>query len=48
MRANMSTRESQSPSLYPVFVKLAGRKVVLVGGGRVAASKLPALLDAAG
>ena len=43
----MSTAESQSPSLYPVFVKLAGRKVVLVGGGRVAASKLPALLDAA-
>ena len=33
--------------LYPLFAKLAGRKVVLVGGGRVAASKLPALLTAA-
>ena len=32
--------------LYPLFAKLAGRKVVLVGGGRVAASKLPALLTA--
>ncbi len=33
--------------LYPLFAKLAGRKVVLVGGGKVAASKLPALLTAA-
>ena len=33
--------------LYPLFAKLAGRKVVLVGGGKVAASKLPALLAAA-
>jgi len=32
-----------SPRLFPVFVKLAGRKVVVVGGGRVAAAKLPAL-----
>jgi uroporphyrin-III C-methyltransferase/precorrin-2 dehydrogenase/sirohydrochlorin ferrochelatase len=30
--------------LFPVFLKLAGRKVVLVGGGRVAASKLEGLL----
>jgi uroporphyrin-III C-methyltransferase/precorrin-2 dehydrogenase/sirohydrochlorin ferrochelatase len=29
-----------------VFLKLAGRKVVLVGAGRVAAAKLPALLAA--
>jgi uroporphyrin-III C-methyltransferase/precorrin-2 dehydrogenase/sirohydrochlorin ferrochelatase len=29
-----------------VFLKLAGRSVVLVGAGRVASSKLPALLDA--
>lgn len=32
--------------LLPVFLKLAGRKVVLVGGGRVASAKLPALLAA--
>lgn len=32
--------------LYPVFLKLAGLPVVLVGGGTVAASKLDGLLDA--
>jgi uroporphyrin-III C-methyltransferase/precorrin-2 dehydrogenase/sirohydrochlorin ferrochelatase len=32
--------------LFPVFLKLAGRKVVLVGGGPVAAGKLPGLLAA--
>jgi siroheme synthase-like protein len=32
--------------LLPIFVTLAGRDVVLVGGGRVAASKLPQLLAA--
>jgi uroporphyrin-III C-methyltransferase/precorrin-2 dehydrogenase/sirohydrochlorin ferrochelatase len=30
--------------LLPLFLKLAGRKVVLVGGGKVAASKLEGLL----
>jgi uroporphyrin-III C-methyltransferase/precorrin-2 dehydrogenase/sirohydrochlorin ferrochelatase len=30
--------------LFPMFLKLAGRKVVLVGGGKVAASKLVGLL----
>jgi uroporphyrin-III C-methyltransferase/precorrin-2 dehydrogenase/sirohydrochlorin ferrochelatase len=30
--------------LFPIFLKLAGRKVVLVGGGKVAASKLEGLL----
>jgi uroporphyrin-III C-methyltransferase/precorrin-2 dehydrogenase/sirohydrochlorin ferrochelatase len=30
--------------LFPVFLKLAGRKAVLVGGGRVASAKLPALV----
>jgi uroporphyrin-III C-methyltransferase / precorrin-2 dehydrogenase / sirohydrochlorin ferrochelatase len=33
-----------SPRLFPVFVKLAGRKVVVVGAGKVAAGKLPALV----
>ncbi len=33
-------------ALYPVFLKLAGRRVLLVGGGPVAAQKLPGLLDA--
>jgi uroporphyrin-III C-methyltransferase/precorrin-2 dehydrogenase/sirohydrochlorin ferrochelatase len=34
------------PQLFPVFLKLAGRKVVLVGGGKVAKSKLEALVEA--
>jgi uroporphyrin-III C-methyltransferase / precorrin-2 dehydrogenase / sirohydrochlorin ferrochelatase len=32
--------------LMPVFLNVARRRVVLVGGGRVAAAKLPALLSA--
>ena len=30
--------------MFPAFLKLAGRRVVLVGGGRVAAGKLEALI----
>ena len=30
--------------MYPVFLKLTGRRVLLVGGGRVAAAKLAGLL----
>lgn len=33
-------------TLYPVFLQLEGRKVLLVGGGNVAASKLPGLVSA--
>jgi uroporphyrin-III C-methyltransferase/precorrin-2 dehydrogenase/sirohydrochlorin ferrochelatase len=34
------------PQLYPVFLKLAGRRVLLVGGGSVAVAKLEGLLAA--
>jgi uroporphyrin-III C-methyltransferase/precorrin-2 dehydrogenase/sirohydrochlorin ferrochelatase len=35
---------SEGPALLPVFLRLAGRRVVVVGAGPVAAGKLPALL----
>lgn len=34
-------------SLFPLFLKLAGRKVLVVGGGPVAAAKVAALREAA-
>ena len=37
---------SEPLPLFPLFLKLAGRRVLLVGAGRVAAAKLPALLSA--
>ncbi|HSY31830.1 MAG TPA: siroheme synthase CysG [Verrucomicrobiae bacterium] len=33
-------------SLFPIFVKLHGRLVVVVGGGNIAVSKIPGLLQA--
>lgn len=33
-----------SQPLFPLFLKLAGRRVLVVGAGRVAAGKLPGLL----
>jgi len=42
---NESARSAAEPQLYPVFLKLAGLPVVIVGGGTVAAGKLDGLLD---
>lgn len=32
--------------LFPIFLKLAGRRCLMVGGGRIAAQKLPSLVEA--
>jgi siroheme synthase-like protein len=34
------------PPLFPIFLKLAGRRCLMVGGGRIAAQKLPSLVEA--
>jgi uroporphyrin-III C-methyltransferase / precorrin-2 dehydrogenase / sirohydrochlorin ferrochelatase len=39
-------RRSEDAALYPVFLKLAGLPVVVVGGGAVAAGKLAGLVEA--
>ena len=33
-------------SLFPIFVKLKGRLVVVVGGGNIAEAKIPGVLSA--
>jgi precorrin-2 dehydrogenase/sirohydrochlorin ferrochelatase len=34
-------------SLFPMFVKLQGRLITIIGGGQIAESKIPGLLEAA-
>lgn len=41
----MSAVQTTAPDLHPAFLKLAGRTVVLIGGGVVAAAKLNSLLS---
>jgi len=42
----MTKASADAPPLFPAFLKLGGRRVVLVGGGAVAAAKLGWLLRA--
>jgi uroporphyrin-III C-methyltransferase/precorrin-2 dehydrogenase/sirohydrochlorin ferrochelatase len=42
----MSSPEPGAAALFPLFLKLAGRKVLVVGGGPVATAKVRTLLDA--
>jgi uroporphyrin-III C-methyltransferase/precorrin-2 dehydrogenase/sirohydrochlorin ferrochelatase len=38
--------DAATPTLYPVGLRLEGRRVVVVGGGRVAQRRIPSLLAA--
>jgi precorrin-2 dehydrogenase / sirohydrochlorin ferrochelatase len=39
------SKKGQSPSYYPVFLDIEGKKCVVIGGGEVALRKVNALLD---
>src|SRR5262249_46460137 len=39
-------REGRMTAAYPVFLRLEGRRVLVVGGGKLAAAKLPPLIEA--
>lgn len=39
------SRANTPPALFPAFIKLAGRRCIIIGAGSVAASKITTLLD---
>ncbi|MGO9642868.1 MAG: NAD(P)-dependent oxidoreductase [Candidatus Acidiferrales bacterium] len=41
----MSAAKRNAPALFPLFLKLAGRKCLVVGAGSVAESKIASLLS---
>ncbi len=43
-RMGSETKAAEAPALFPIFLRLRRRKVVLIGAGKVAAVKLPPLL----
>ena len=45
VRPTESAAVTPAPALFPLFLKLSGRRVVVVGAGPVAASKIKSVLD---
>jgi uroporphyrin-III C-methyltransferase/precorrin-2 dehydrogenase/sirohydrochlorin ferrochelatase len=43
LTTQVDNRRADADPLFPIFLRLAGRRVLLVGGGKVAAAKLAAL-----
>ncbi|MBO4208361.1 uroporphyrinogen-III C-methyltransferase [Micromonospora echinofusca] len=46
MTGHPESPQRAAPNLYPLGLRLAGRRVLVVGGGAVATRRVPALLDA--